>query len=354
MTETIGAVPDLPEIPSQTQADFLAMLQRILPSHYLVPLQEPGPGYEMLQAYAAIGARISQAVAHIANGSYIATAQAGSYSEGTVDFVRSEATWGAFTLLPGTVVGTVDGYTFTTLAPVTFGATEQGPKRVAVRATVRSWLYDQPGRVDLDDGEVLPGAIDRLIQPVLPNGGNFDPTIRVEQAAATVGGASPMLDGLGYDRGIIRAVGEADDSYRLRCALLPDTVTPNAISRTLDQILGPILTPLGLNWWVYEGWDLRVQTCWDAPVNETWTQAELHDVVPAYNANIFAYDYAPATTDAYQPGGWTNLILASEVYGAGILIGLPGDPSLFGLYASLAQNITQIKPAGVPVYYLTA
>lgn len=355
MPDIIGTVPDLPELPSQTKADFLALFQRILPSHYLVPLQEPGPGYEVLEAYAAIGARLSEAIAHLANGNYIATAQDGSYSEGLIQFYRTTAIWGEFTLLPGTVVSTSDGYQFTTLAPVTFWPSALGPYTVTVRATVRSWLYNKPGRyVRPQDGTVLEGAINRLVQPVLSAGGNFDPTVQVRQITDTVGGASPMLDGLGYDRGIIRADGESADDYRLRCALLPETVTPNAINSVVDQVVGPTMRDRGLQWWVYEGWDMRVQMCWDAPINEQFDTAELHDVVPTYNANIFVWSWEPTTTPAYQPGSWTNTLLTQQAYGASILIGLPYEPDLFGLYASLAQNIAQTKPAGVPVYYLIA
>jgi hypothetical protein len=35
------------------QQDFLDLLDRILPEGYLAPIKDPGPGYEILQAFAA-------------------------------------------------------------------------------------------------------------------------------------------------------------------------------------------------------------------------------------------------------------------------------------------------------------
>jgi hypothetical protein len=169
-----------------------------------------------------------------------------------------------------------------------------------------------------------------------------------------VGGASPMLDGLGNERGLVRADGESDADYRLRQAVLPLTVTPSGLRRQIEQIIGPTMSAQGLRWWVYEAWDLRVQTCWDLPKNQTFTEAEQYDTEPAYNANIFVWDYEPETTAAYQPGGWTNRVLNGMNYRQAIIIGLPNKPALYGLYASLAQNIYQAKPAGVPVFYLVA
>ena len=355
MAADLTVVPPLPELEPQTQDALLALLGRILPAYYLEPLKEPGPGYELLQAYAAIGARISRAVMHVANGNFIATAGDGSYSEGTIEFYRDTSIWGAVTLLAGTIVGTASGYTYQTLEPVAFAGTELGPVSVRVRATVRGWLYDQPGPTALENGETIPGAIDRLVAPKLSSSlPNFDPTLKVRQTSPVIGGAAPMLDGLGVDRGVVRADGESTDDYRTRIFLLSETVTPIAIAGLIDRIIGPTMRARGLRYWVYEGWDLRVQLCWDAPINTEYHHAELYDPVSQFNGNIFAYDYAPVTTDAYQPGGWTNLMMAPSDYGAAIIIGLPADSSLYGLYASLAQNLNQAKPAGVPVYYLTA
>jgi hypothetical protein len=42
-----------------------------------------------------------------------------------------------------------------------------------------------------------------------------------------------MLDALGADRGVFRGAGEQDDQYRIRVRALPDTVSPDAIVRSV-------------------------------------------------------------------------------------------------------------------------
>jgi hypothetical protein len=49
-------------------------------------------------------------------------------------------------------------------------------------------------------------------------------------------GAYPMLDAIGEERGIYRAPGEPDESFRLRVAAIADVVSPNAIRRIGNRI----------------------------------------------------------------------------------------------------------------------
>lgn len=62
--------------------------------------------------------------------------------------------------------------------------------------------------------------------------------LTVINAARPSGGTSPMLDAIGKERNIPRAANEADASYRQRVAQVADTVSPNAIRRTLNRMLG--------------------------------------------------------------------------------------------------------------------
>lgn len=355
MADTLQATPDLPDLPTITQAEFLELFGRILPQHYLAPLQEPGPGYELLQAYATVGERVSRAVARVANGNYLATAPSASRSAGVVRFTRATSIWGGFTLLPGTVVGTATGYEYVTKAPVTFSPTELGPKDVLVEATVAGWLYDQPGPVTLASGAVIPGNVDRIVRPALPSGGNYDPTLQVAQVSAITGGCPGMLDGLGADRGLPRFSGESDVDYRQRLRQVPDTVTPAALRRVIAQQLGEPLAKAGLTYWIFEGWDLRVQTAWDVPPNSWFEQAEDNVPCTPYSGNIFVYDYEPITVPEYSEvygGTWTNRWWATNDARHSLIIGVPNVADLYPVYSGLYQTLQQIKPAGLKLFFL--
>lgn len=213
MPDFPAAVPSLPPLPKQTQDDILALFDRILPDHYLLPLKNPGPGYEYLQAVAAMIARASLAVSRIMSGSYIGSSTGGSYATVQVELTRPNALFEEFTLLgresapQGTLVGTSTGYYYQLLNDVFFGPTDLGPKLVTAQALVRGWSWNRPGPFTTADGELIPGAINKLIQPVFPatpSPPNFDPTVVVRQVSAADGGSSPMLDGVGNDRGIPR------------------------------------------------------------------------------------------------------------------------------------------------------
>ena len=208
-----AAVPALPQLPAATQDDILALFDRILPNHYLAPLKDPGPGYEYLQAVALMVSRVSSAISRSMSGSYIGSSTGGSYAEVTVELYRDSDIFRACTLLgrasapQGTLVGTSDGYYYQILTDVNFGANDLGPYTVQARATVRGWLWNRPGPFTTADGEQIEGAINRLVLPVyptIPSPPNFDPTIKVRQISAAVGGSSPMLDAMGSDRGIPR------------------------------------------------------------------------------------------------------------------------------------------------------
>jgi len=56
-------------------------------------------------------------------------------------------------------------------------------------------------------------------------------------AASPVDGANPELDMIGEERGVGRAPGEEDVTYRERVDQLPDTVSPNAVVRAANRVL---------------------------------------------------------------------------------------------------------------------
>lgn len=229
------AVPHFDPLVPLDQDDLLDLFDRLLPDFYLAPLKEPGPGYEYLQAVAKMNARVSEAVAHIGTGCYIGSATGGSYASAQVEFYRDNVLYGAVTLRQGTVVGTVDGYYYQTTADVVFGALEYGPKTVTVQALARGWNWNKPGPSLTKAGDILPGSITRLISPVVV-GSNFDPTLQVRQKTDATGGSSPMLDGLGEDRGLNRSIAYATVQLT-RTNTYPTAVLPGSRLKTADGFL---------------------------------------------------------------------------------------------------------------------
>lgn len=59
------------------------------------------------------------------------------------------------------------------------------------------------------------------------------------EGSLVIPGSYPMLDALGEERGIARAPGEDDETYRTRVATIADTVSPNAVRRIGNRIWSP-------------------------------------------------------------------------------------------------------------------
>ena len=229
MSTFLPAVPLFPNLPSYTQDDFLALFDRLLPQYYLEPMKEIGPGYEYLQAVAKVMARVSESVAHMSDAVFIGTATGGARARATVEISRDNTVFGAVTLLPGTLVGTYEGFLYQTLDSVTFGPTDTGSKSVEVEAIAKGWDWNKPGQKVALNGEVLPGSIIKLVSAVVPEDGLFDPTLTVKQTTDATGGVSASLDGLGIDRGVYRQGTNAHVKFTLvdpaasRVILLPGT-----------------------------------------------------------------------------------------------------------------------------------
>lgn len=64
--------------------------------------------------------------------------------------------------------------------------------------------------------------------------------LTVTNAAQPTGGCIGMLDGIGADKNLPRLTGETDAAYSQRIWQIADVVSPNAIRRTLNRILGTI------------------------------------------------------------------------------------------------------------------
>lgn len=278
---TATAAPELPgPVTAYTQAGLLGVLERLLPEHYLEPLKAPGPGYEVLQAAAAVGARMSTAVARYAQAAFILSSQAGAKATGSVELFREAPHPEGLTVVvkAGTVVSSSrSGRRYLTTEDASFGPADVGPFTVAVEAVATGYEFNEPGPVVRASGEVLPGEID-TVEVLVEDPEVGDVTIEGRHLASTAGGVDASLDLHGGDRGIIRASGESNAAYRTRIRTLPDNISPNAVERTVQQFLAP----LGAVFEFIETFESFYQTCWDGPATAPSGSA--------YDPTLFCYD----------------------------------------------------------------
>lgn len=267
-------------VQAYSQQDFLDMLDRLLPDHWIAPLKDPGPGYELLQAGGQVGNRLSVATQRLGENIYILSAPSGAYATGAVEIFRAAPNADAITVVVkiGTQVrSSKGGRTYLTTADVTFGPADLGPFLVPIQATAQGYEYNEPGTVITADGTSLPGEID-TIDILVEDPPVGDLTFQIRQPMPTTGGVDAALDQHGADRLIVRGVGEGDDAYRARIRTLPDNISPDAIERALQQLLYPI----GQTYDFIETFEPSYQTCWDGP--ETAIPGSIYD------PTLFCYD----------------------------------------------------------------
>lgn len=295
-----GSSTNAPAVPcpvdAYTQQDLLDLFDRLLPSHYIQPLKSPGPGYEVLQMDAAVGARMSLAVERFGCAAFILSSTGGSFATGEVELYRAAINpEGIPTVVKaGTIVkSSRSGRRYQTTEDVTFGPNDLGPFTVAIQALSQGYEFNEPGTIVTPDGSVLAGEID-TVDVLVEDPDLGDPTIKVRQLVATGGGVDPALDEHGRDRGIPRGLGESDDSYRGRIRALPDNISPDAVDRALQQLL----FPFGSTYAFLETYDITYQTCWDAP----------RDPIPGSNfdPNLFVYDDPDADATPFR-NRWLDL-----------------------------------------------
>jgi len=247
-------------ITAKNEAYFLRLLERSLPPEYVAPLKDTGPGYELLEASAAVGARLSTAVWRLYEGAFVISAPDGAKARCAVTFYRENAAAGALTILAGTVVASNQGRRFRLLSDVPLGAAQLEATGVEVEATIDGYQHNEPGPLVAADGTPLPGEV-AVVDVLLTEPPYADPTIRVRQDTDAEGGSFPWLDAHGEDRGVPRLPGEDADAYRSRLQLLPDTVSRGAIERLVEAVLAP----LSASGAVVETWEPTYTSCWDAP-----------------------------------------------------------------------------------------
>jgi hypothetical protein len=268
-------------------AYYLALIDRVNDPAYLEPFKvTPASGYELLEAYADLGARASTAAARLETGCVIIFAEGGAFAEGVVQLSRPTAAAGEVTVKAGTIVASArNARLFATTVDTVFGVGVFGPLDAPVRALRMGWEYNARGETTTATGVVLPGEVRRMVLLVEepPYG---DPTIVVSQQDDFAGGRAPMLDALGEDLGQPRQPGETDPAYRLRLRSLPDVVTPNAVRRAIAAFCGvyPFLATQFI-----ETFEVGYQTCYDAPTAAI-------PASPTFDPTCFVYDDPRSTT----------------------------------------------------------
>ena len=266
-----------------TQAQFLALFERLFPSEYLEAMKAgAGPGWELFQAFAAIGQRCSEAAVSADRGLHYSTAPGGAKSGGNVEFYRATATAGAGAVKRGTIVQTSKcGRDFVVLEDAVFGGADLGPVEVPVEAVAEGEEWNVPGQVVTAAGEVLPGDID-TVRVWMQDPVHWDPSVKVRNVQPVSGGTTAMGDALAYDRGLLRYTGEPTDKFRLRVRRLPDNGSPGA----LDRMLHAALDPIGITFDLIEPWEMSYQTCYFDPGDDI-------GAIPAtygFDPNLFCYD----------------------------------------------------------------
>ena len=252
-----------------TQDDLIALALRLLPDDYTGPLRDPGPGFELIQAYAKVWAEISSSIVGFDAGLYILSAPLAARSKGTVLVGRLTSAAGAVLLKAGSVVSaSVYERRYLTLADLSFGSTDLGPFQVAVEAEDAGAEYDLPGPVTDAAGRVLPGQIDLMARALQADPASPDLLTFIEngwtvaQDAPTTGGVAGALEALGADRGQAHDAGESAAKYRLRLRRLPDVVTPNALQRAASKLAATCGATAQV---VEPGHDDAMGGCWNAP-----------------------------------------------------------------------------------------
>ncbi len=377
-----------------TQQDFLDLLDRILPAEYIATLREFGPGFEVLQMYAAIFARLSLAVERLGNDAFIDIANVGSRASGQVELFRggpatintpilgqsgavasivagaaagrmrvagltnmsATASVGRFLDITATasientgtfeVVNFVDGATvdvtnasaiipdgnngtivweevsrdvtvkagtvvttsqggrdFVTLQDQAFAPADLGPFSVPVEAVAPGYEYNVTGQRAAADGTVLEGEID-TIKVLVEDPALADTTIQVRQITDITGGTDEALAALGRNRGTTRNPDEDVASFRERVRRLPDTISPDAAQRVVDNLL----RPFKIGFEIIETFEITYQTAYDGP--STPIEGSLYD------PNLCVYDDPDIDGDPFR-NRWLD---ANDVRGGLIVV----------------------------------
>lgn len=261
---------------ARTAAELVASIERTYPAEYLDGLREVGPGYEQIEASAAVWARVSLAIERAWRGLYIGRADAGEATLVVLTLARPTAAAGAFTVRAGSIAqDTASGRGYVLLVDVRFTGSDLGPHDVLAMALAQGYEYAVPGAYTSAGGEAVAASITEW-RRLVTEPPYADQTVTITHTTAGVGGAFPALELLGEERGMPRRAGEPVDAYRARLRALPDTVTPGALRRAIAAAF----VQFGETAELIEEFDVTYQTAYDGP----------SVAVGDYDPTLFAYD----------------------------------------------------------------
>ncbi len=141
----------------------------------------------------------------------------------------------------------------------------------------------------------------------------LDVGLSVTNLANFSGGRLPVLEELGLERGVPRAISEPEETYRRRVATADDVVSPNALLRSANRTLAQ-----------YGGAGCLRE------VGSSKLPGLFYDVPPDGNpAHAFAFDMDPVV----RPGDRWKVLLDLTDFRAFFLMGVPAfELGYFGLY----------------------
>lgn len=339
-----------------TQADLLALVDRLLPESFIGPLKRVGPGYELLQAAAAACARVSRAVAEFDRDAFVMDADAGGYATAQVRFARPTAGAGALTIKAGTVVAAGATGRFFVLqedvALTSGGAHDLLSVPATVKAVAKTYEYnDCLAPRTTAGGETIPGDID-AITTLVTSPDFADPTITVAQYADASGGAMDDLDQLGADLGLPRLPGEGDAAYRSRIRQLPDVVSPAAIRRVVTSFFQQF-APAGASWaqtYVLETWQLDFCTAFDVPNADTLPSSSPLKALTLNTCFFYDDTRGPGDTNVPNASGYYGRWMGLNDYRGAFIVVVPLLPAIAdrGMFYD-DPSPTPVGGAGTPV-----
>lgn len=283
-----------------TQAELLAIAATALGNYY--DGLASGDGIEILEAAAAMFARVSTAVERTDRGQYARTATAGGLATVPLVLVRPTATGGAVTVKAGSVARATGTRDFQLTADVAFGGADLGPHSEDAEALFEGYGYN------VGIGETW----EWYSLETDPAG--VDTSFTISNTVAATGGQPPMLDAIARERGLRAAGGPEEPAEDRRRRLLSplDTVSPNAISDAIASVLGPVEAKLatGEMFEVIETFDPELSGVADCGVSGAMDTVK-HSVVA---------DYSPA--------GYKNRVLDLTTTRACFIVVVPNLPGI--------------------------
>lgn len=267
---------------SLTEDELLAVARRAL-GPYGEALEAAGVGgWEILQAAAAMWARISLAIGRWELEASPATATGPARAHVEVSFSRPNAAAGAVTVKAGTLVRARScGAVFRTLYDAVFGASALGPISVDSEAVGASEEWNVLGQYVTPSGDVLRGEIDTIDLPLLDPPFS-DQSITVENVPAADGGRVGFLDVHGASVLVDRTPGESDEHYAPRVMGVADAISPNAVRRQVRRFFDGIGYTED-DWYLVETWQHRFDAVYDAPLTS-------FTYYPDYDPTLFVFD----------------------------------------------------------------